>query len=130
MIRFVLGITSAAVFATSASAFSPSCMLGAKCIKSQGTSIPSKQVLEMMEHCDEFTRGGVGRQVLRLSIHEINQRSGGNFLHPIFSAYSAFTQLHDSPLAFDRKSRVEETSYEQIARSCRQLNADFENWAR
>ena len=105
-------------------------MLGAKCIKSQGTSIPSKQVLEMMEHCDEFTRGGVGRQVLRLSIHEINQRSGGNFLHPIFAAYSAFTQLHDSPLAFDRKSRVEETSYEQISRSCRQLNVDFENWVR
>ena len=84
----------------------------------------------MMERCDEFTANGVGRQVLRLSIQEIIQRSGGNPGHPIYSAYHAFTELHDSPLAFDRKSRVEETNYEQIARSCRQLNIDFENWAK
>ncbi len=114
----------------SASAFSPSCMLGAKCIKSQGTSIPSKQVIEMMERCDEFTSNGYGRQVLRMSIQEIIQRSGGNPSHPLYSAYYAFNMLHESPLAFDRKSSVEDTNYDQIARSCRQLNIDFERWAK
>lgn len=113
-----------------ASAFSPSCMLGAKCIKSQGTSIPSKRVIEMMERCSEFTNGAYGRQVLRMSLQEIIQRSGNNPGHPIYSAYYAFTELHDSPLAFDRKARVEETSYEQIAQSCSKLSADFEKWAR
>lgn len=113
-----------------AHAFSPSCLIGNKCIKTQGTSIPSGQVIEMMERCGEFMQGGVGRQVLRMSIQQINQISRGNITHPIYSAYYAFTELYDSPLAFDRKSNVEDTSYEQIARSCRQLNVDFENWVR
>lgn len=113
-----------------AQAFSPSCLLGAKCIKTQGTSVPSKQVLTMMERCDEFTRAAIGKQVLRMSIQEIIQRSGGNHVHPLYTAYYAFTELHDSPLAFDRKSNVEQTSYEQIARSCSQLEADFDRWAR
>ncbi len=84
----------------------------------------------MMERCDEFTRSGTGRQVLRMSIQEILQRSGGNPSHPIYTAYYAFTELHESPLAFKRQSLVENTSYEQIARSCRQLNLDFENWVK
>lgn len=99
-------------------------------MKSQGTSIPSKQALEMMDRCSEFTNGPYGRQVLRMSVHEILQRSGNNHGHPVYSAYYAFTELYDSPLVFDRKSRVEDTNYEQIAQSCRRLSADFEAWAR
>lgn len=109
-------------------AFSPSCMLGMKCVKSQGTSISSKKVLEMMDRCTEFTNSGYGKQVLQMSIQDIIQHSGGNPGHPLYSAYYAFTELYDSPLAFERKSRVENTNYEQIAKSCRQLSVDFENW--
>ncbi len=113
-----------------ATAFSPSCMFGAKCVKSQGTSIPSKMAIEMMERCGEFTNGAYGRQVLRMSIQEIIRRSGGNPGHPLYSAYYAFTELYDSPLVFQRKSRVEDTNYEQIAQSCRRLSSDFEAWTR
>ena len=51
-------------------------------------------------------------------------------MHPLYSAYYAFTKLHESPLAFDRKSRVEDTDFNQIVRSCQALNQDFERWAR
>ncbi|MFD2297740.1 hypothetical protein QRO11_15470 [Paracidovorax citrulli] len=123
------GIAALALLGENAHAFNLSCAVGAKCINSQGTSIPSKQVLEMMERCSEFTAGGVGRQVLKLSIHEIIQRSGKNPGHPLYSAYYAFNELYDSPLRFDRKADVGQTSYEQIARSCQQLERDFDRWA-
>lgn len=116
-------------FSAASYGFSPSCLLGAKCIKTQGTSIPSVVVIEMMERCDEFTQNGIGRTVLKLTLQQINQRSGNDSNHPLFSAYYAFTRLHESPLIFDRKSRVEETSYDQIANSCRVLNQDFDKWA-
>lgn len=116
------------VFSLSAQAFSPSCFLGAKCIKTQGTSIPSEDVIELTEQCREFTRGGIGKRVLRMSLHEINQVSQGNPMHPVFAAHYAFTVLRDSPLEFDRKSNVEDISYEQITRSCQQLNADLNRW--
>lgn len=130
--RFVPLLLTPALLLVSfmASAFSPSCLLGAKCIKSQGTSIPSKTVIEMMERCDEFTNGPYGRQVLKMSIHEINNRSGNNHMHPIFTAYYAFTELYESPLAFDRMPRVEDTNYNQIVQSCRRLSLDFEQWAK
>ncbi|WP_423454312.1 hypothetical protein [Ottowia sp. VDI28] len=114
----------------SAGAFNIKCSLGAKCVESQGASIPSEQVLEMMEYCDDFTRGGVGRTMLRLSLHEILQSSAGNHLHPIYSAYYAFEQLRDSPLAFKRRPNVEDTDYNEIAKSCAHLSADFEKWVR
>ena len=84
----------------------------------------------MMERCDEFTSNGVGRQVLRMSIQEIIQKSGNNPIHPIYTAYYAFLQLHDSPLVFHRRSNVEDTNYAEIVSSCRQLNIDFERWAK
>jgi hypothetical protein len=84
----------------------------------------------MMERCGEFTQGGIGRQVLRMSVQQIIQVSQGNPGHPIYSAYYAFTELYDSPLAFDRKSNAADTNYDQIAQSCRKLNIDFENWVR
>ncbi len=113
-----------------AQAFSPSCFVGNKCVKSQGTSIPSDQVIEMMERCGEFTQGGIGRQVLRMSVQQIIDRSQKNITHPIYSAYYAFTELYDSPLKFDRKSNAADTNYDQIVSACWQLNIDFEKWAR
>ena len=112
----------------SAEAFSARCAFSSKCVKSQGTSIPSKQALEMMERCQEFTNGNLGRIAIKSSIQEILQRSGGNITNPLYSAYYAFTELYDSPLKFNRKSKVEETSYEQIQNSCYQLNIDFERY--
>lgn len=113
-----------------ANAFSIACSLGAECVQSQGTSIPSNTVIEMLEYCRDFTRGGIGRRVLRMSLQEILEQSGGNAVHPIYSAYYAFDQLTDSPLAFRRQSRVEDTSYAEIAQSCARLSYDFEVWAR
>lgn len=84
----------------------------------------------MMERCNEFTQGGIGRQVLRMSVQQILERSQQNITHPIYSAYYAFTELYDSPLVFERKSNAADTNYDQIARSCRQLNIDFEKWVR
>lgn len=114
----------------SVSALSPSCMLGAKCISTQGTSIPSAKVLVMMEHCDEFMKGGVGRRVLRMSMQEIVQQSGNDHMHPLFSAYYAFNELHDSPLKFDRKASGKNIDYAQVVHACQQLNIDFESWSR
>lgn len=84
----------------------------------------------MLEYCDDFTRGGIGSRVLRMSIQEILDKSGGNITHPIYSAYYAFDQLHDSPLSFHRRTNVEETSYAEVAQSCARLSVDFEKWAR
>lgn len=130
MFKTSLALSLTFVLCASAHAFSPSCFIGGKCVKSQGTSIPSGQVIEMMERCGEFTQGGIGRQVLRLSIQQINECSQGNITHPIFSAYYAFTELYDSPLKFDRKSNVQDTSYDQIVSACWQLTIDFEKWSR
>ncbi len=132
--RFPLGaavlLLHSLVLPQHAAAFSIACSLGSKCVESQGTRIPSKKVLEMLEHCADFTQNGVGRQVLRMSLAEIQDRSRGNITHPIFAAHYAFDQLRDSPLAFDRSTRVEDTSYEQISRSCARLSSDFERWAK
>lgn len=95
-------------------AFSAQCVFSSKCVKSQETSIPSKQVLEVIDRCQEFTNGNWGRIALKSSIQEIIQKSGGNINHPLYSAYYAFTELYDSPLKFERKSNVQDTSYEQI----------------
>lgn len=127
---FFAAATMMALAPVEASAFNLGCALGAKCIKTQGTSIPSKRVLEMMEYCDDFTRGGIGRSVLRMSIQEILDRSGRNITHPIYSAYYAFDQLRESPLAFKRRSNVADTDYAEVARSCAQLSADFEKWVK
>lgn len=126
----VAALLLAMLAGSGAKAFSPSCLLGGKCIKSQGTSIPSARVIEMMERCDEFTANGVGRQVLRMSLQEIISRSNGNPAHPVYAAYHAFGVLHDSPLAFKRRPNAEDTSYDEIAAACRRLSADFDRWAK
>lgn len=108
-------------------AFSPSCLIWYKCIESQGASIPSGRAIEMIQRCGEFTKDELGKEILQMTFQEVTLSSQGNIEHPIFRAYSAFMELYASPLAFDRKSNVEDISYEQIAKSCQQLTSDFES---
>ena len=87
------------------------CLVGiTTCVKTQGTQIPAKDIPAILENCAEFTQGGIGRQALRLSYKEINDRSGGRTT-PLTRAWLAFGELHDSPLEFDRNTRAEETKY-------------------
>jgi hypothetical protein len=101
------------------------CTLGTtRCVKSQGTEIPSKQVVEILDLCNDFTYNDLGRVALRLSHKEINERSGGK-ITPLVKAWHAFGDLYDSPLSFERKQNAEETNYVEIKRNCQQLNRDF-----
>lgn len=102
------------------------------CISSQGTKIPSKQVIEMLDRCADFTRNDLGRVALRLSYKEINDRARGS-ITPLVRAWHAFGDLYDSPLAFERKRKAEETNYYEIKRACQQLARDFNDnskWTR
>jgi hypothetical protein len=113
------------VAAAQATAASIQCKLGTtRCIKSQGTEIPSKQVIEILDRCRDFTENDMGARVLRMSTKEMLDRSGGK-VNAITLAWYAFDYLHDSPLAFDRKSKAEETNYHQIKNSCATLDRDF-----
>jgi hypothetical protein len=101
------------------------CTLGAtRCIKSQGTEIPSRQAIEILDRCNDFTYNDLGRVALRLSYKEINDRSAGK-ITPLVMAWHAFGDLYDSPLAFERMKKAEETNYSEIKRSCQQLDRDF-----
>ena len=112
---------------SSAEAASPNCKLGTtRCIKSQDTEIPSKQVVEISDYCADFTHNDVGRIALRLSYKEILARSGGR-VSPLVKAWYAFDYLYNSPLKFERKKRAEDTNYPEIKRSCEQLDRDFNN---
>lgn len=113
---------------TSAHAFSLSCFIGNKCVQTQGTSIPPAKVVEILNECGKFKRGRVGRQVLLLSVPQINARSQERIAQPIFSPYNAFTAVYETPLIFKRKSNAQVSGYAQIALSCRQLKIDYENW--
>jgi hypothetical protein len=103
------------------------CSIGVTCISTQGTKIPAKQVIEMLDRCSEFTENDVGRVMLRLSQQEILKRANGKAMHPLHVAYYAFDQLRSSPLKFDRKSNTEDTNYFEVKRACLELNQDFNN---
>ena len=105
--------------------FDVRCSFGARCIASQGTKIPSSKVIEMMDLCNDFTRGDIGSRMLKISMKEIMDASRGSPTHALTVAEYAFDQLRDSPLAFDRKSNTEDTSYFEIKKSCSQLVRDF-----
>ena len=101
------------------------CVLGAvRCIKSQGTEIPSKTVIEILDRCGDFTYNDLGRVALRLSVKEINDRSAAG-ITPLVKAWYAFGDLYDSPLDFERMKKAEDTNYPQVKRSCQQLERDF-----
>lgn len=128
-----LVICLSALLPMAVAAGSLQCTLGTtRCIKSQGTEIPSKQAIEILDRCGDFTYNDLGRVALRLSQKEINERSGGR-LTPLVKAWYAFNDLYDSPLAFERKRKAEETNYYEIKRSCQQLDRDFNDdtkWTR
>ena len=124
LLRLLLLVPSFALAA------SVQCMVGmTRCIKSQGTQIPSKQAIEILDRCLDFTRDDLGRMTLRLSHMELVERSG-NRITPLVKAWYAFDDLYDSPLAFERKSKAEETNYFEIKRSCQQLDRDFNDNSR
>jgi len=100
-------------------------MLGvSRCIKSQGTEIPSKKAIEVLDRCAEFTANDIGRVAMKLSYKEINDRSKEK-LTPLVRARHAYVDLIDSPLTFDRKRKAEETDYFEIKRACGALERDF-----
>lgn len=100
------------------------CMLGTtRCVKSQGTEIPSKQVITILDRCEDFTANNIGQVALRLSHAELIERSGDR-VTPLVMAWYAYDDLHDSPLAFERKQKAED-NYVEIKRACAQLQRDF-----
>ncbi len=108
-----------------AMAFSVSCKLGTTtCIKSQGTEIPSKTAIEVLDRCEEFISNDIGRIAMRLSYKEINDRTQGK-LTPLARAWHAYGDIIDSPLRFERKEKAEEAKYAQIKRACLELTRDF-----
>ncbi len=116
-----------------ANAFSFSCMAGASCIASQGTKIPSKTAIWMLERCEDFTRNDIGRRVLSMSVKQTLEATNGQAMHPLNVASYAYDQLAESPLRFDRRQRLEDTKYIQIKLACAELLRDFNNdakWSR
>lgn len=108
-----------------ADAGSLKCAVGiGRCIKSQDTEIPSKQVIKILENCRDFTAGDIGLQALQLSTVEIVKRANGK-LTPLMYASAAFDELYDSAIVFDRKSSSAVVRYSGIKRSCQQLERDF-----
>lgn len=99
------------------------------CIKTQGTSIPSKKVIEMLELCEDFTTNGAGSRVLRMSQKQILDYGNGR-ITILDKANYAFDKLYESPLKFERKRKAEDTNYGEIVQSCRQLESDFNNDAK
>ncbi len=118
---------------TNALSFSVSCKLGTTtCIKSQGTEIPSKTAIEVLDLCEDFIVNDIGRIAMRLSYKEINDRTQGK-LTPLARAWHAYGDLIDSPLRFERKAKAEETKYAEIKRACLELTRDFNDdskWTR
>lgn len=106
-------------------ALSLKCEMGIdKCVRSQGTKIPSKEVVEILDRCEEFTANGIGRLTMRMSIQEFEEKNG-NKINALTLAWYAYADLIDSPLKFDRKHNAWEASYEQIKSACDTLNRDF-----
>ena len=96
----------------------------ARCIRTQGTELPLTHAMEISYWCEKFTYNDLGRVALRLTRDEILDRSGGR-LTPLVMAMGAFSYLDESPIAFDRQERARDGKYEQIKRSCSQLDRDL-----
>jgi hypothetical protein len=121
--RIICALASALIGATHGASLK--CLAGVvECIETQGTRIPSSEVVDLLDLCDVFTRNDIGATVLRLSYEEFNRRVGDR-ITPLSRAWFAYDRLYSSPLKFQRKAKAEENNYLEIKRSCRQLNADF-----
>jgi len=118
-------VLTLALVCTNSFSFSVSCRLGTTtCIKSQGTEIPSKTAIEVLDHCENFISNDIGRIAMRLSYKEINERTQGK-LTPLARAWHAYGDLIDSPLRFERKAKAEEARYAQIKQACIELTRDY-----
>lgn len=106
-------------------AFDFGCSIGTQCIATQNTRVPSKQVIEMMDLCGDFTANDIGNLALKLSVAETLRRTNGKPMHPLNVANYALGKLHESPLKFNRKERAEDTRYLEIKQACYQLERDF-----
>lgn len=101
------------------------CSLGlTSCISSQDSKIPSDDVIKILDHCRTFTDRNIGYLMLQTSGAEIFKQANGQST-PLTVALMDFEFLHDSPLKFTRKSRVDDSTYPEIKRSCVQLQIDF-----
>ncbi|MBK7952594.1 MAG: hypothetical protein IPK02_00690 [Candidatus Accumulibacter sp.] len=106
------------------------CMMGiSRCIRSQGTEIPSKKAIEAKERSQGSTQQDTGLAVLRMTDQQIIDRAGDR-LTPLTTAWLAYDYLYDSPLLFDRDLRPLPAQYPEIKRSCAQLERDFANDAK
>ena len=128
---WLLSVLAFAVFAFAVSfeayAVSLQCKLGSsRCIKSQETEIPSKQAIEVLDRCDEFTANDIGRIAMRMSHREVLDKSGDR-LTPLVRAWHAYGDLIDSPLKFARTAKAEDAKYTEIKRACLQLARDFDD---
>lgn len=122
-VAFILG--SLICLPLSAFAFNSKCFLKLDaCVVTQGTSIPSDDVLDILDRCEVFTRGDIGRIMLRTSGEKLLAQAQGKSTL-LTHAWMSFNYLHGSPLRFDRKSKIEETNYMQIKRSCMEVERDF-----
>lgn len=127
MMRTTVAALMTLVIVAQASAASLACSVGlTTCVKSQGTEIPSKEVIKILDRCAEFVENDIGQLALRLSHQEMLDRTKGK-LTPLALAWFAFNDLVKSPLKFERKTKAEETNYTEIKRACAQLDRDFED---
>ena len=101
------------------------------CISTQGTMIPSKNAVEMLDYCDDFTRNNIGYRVLSLSFPEIlkanedYEKRTGQVISPLMKAHFSWKKLYDSDLRFDRRQTPSPAQYAQIKRSCAELHRNF-----
>jgi hypothetical protein len=118
------------VFSVSpAHAWSLQCALGTTlCIKTQGIELPSSDAIELLDRCEEFTKDGLGRRAMTLSASKLEEFARGR-VTPLVMAWTAYEDIHDSPLKFDRSAPAGK-QYSQIARACAQLDRDFDRQVR
>lgn len=81
----------------------------------------------MIEACRDFTRNGIGRQVLSMSMAEVLRATNGYHMHPLRLADYGLVQLHDSPLRYDRREPNNAKKYQAIFSACGELFRDTEN---
>ena len=121
MKRLVLSVLLS--FAASAQAGSLSCLLGSRCLSSQGTTIPIKQVMKTLDDCNIVTNQDIGLTAIQMSFEQIYRRNPSG-VSPLMLAWQTLGDLDGSPLQFERKQALV-PKYWAIKRACIELNADF-----
>lgn len=121
---FVTGLLLATT-CLGANAFNPKCELKmTQCVSVQGATIPLATAEGMVQNCRDFTRRNVGARIVRMSVKELLDASGGRPMHPLSLARFAYDALHDSPINFDRRLPMEQR-YGPVKRACGQVFRDM-----